>query len=222
MPVAKFRLCPNMHTDLTKRLYNDIVTELIEQRFYNAYLPEEDQKVFNKHYLEVDHSVATAADRKWHQQQSVRFQNKLFGDTTQFQTFYLNISPAKDLLDLADLPDQFTKLRPQSAVATLITELAPSMPQAALDSLNHVQSLMLPSEFQLCTARLVPTIGTRQRDNETKTLTLSKVVFSSARDQAILTFSWYCGPRCGFGEVLLVEQVAGRWQIKQAVQAWIS
>ncbi|WP_092738562.1 LPS-assembly lipoprotein LptE [Hymenobacter psychrophilus] len=222
-PAATFRLCPNLHTDPTKRLYNDIVTELIEQRFYNVYLPEKDQKVFQKHYLEVDHLVANVADAEWHEWQSAHFQNKLFGDTSHFQTLYLNTSPANNSLDLAELPDQFTALSPQSAIVALINRLATNRSQAALDSLNRVQSRMRPSEFQLCTARLQPADTEQQRQAQgVGTLTLSRVVFSDDQEQAILSFSWHCGPRCGFGEVLLVEQVAGRWRIKQAIQTWIS
>ena len=105
-----FRQCPNPHKDPTKRLYNDIVTELIERRFYNVYLPKQDQEVFQKHYLEVDHRVATIADSIWHQRQSARFQNKLFGHTAHFQTFHLNTSPVRASVDLAELPGSFSAI----------------------------------------------------------------------------------------------------------------
>ena len=86
---------------------------------------------------------------------------------------------------------------------------------------------MMPAqEFRLCTSRLQGIIGEPNwkewKDLDVNVLALSKVFFNVKQDQAMLSFGWRCGPRCGFGEVLLVELVAGRWRIKQAIQTWIS
>ncbi|MFD2787714.1 hypothetical protein [Hymenobacter rubripertinctus] len=219
-----FRQCPNPHTDPTKRLYNDIVTELIERRFYNAYLPEKEREELWRHFAEVDHAGSSGPnDSAWHQARNARLQNQLFQDSAHFQTFYLDISPTKSALRLAELPDSFPALRPWSDIVAMITALTPHQPQATLDRLNHVQTAMQAAEFQLCTARL-RTLNNEQhqRESAARTITLSEVVFNARQDQALLSYGWRCGSRCGFGEVLLVEKTNGRWHIRQAVQTWIS
>jgi hypothetical protein len=220
-----FRLCPTTHTNPTKQLYNDVVIELIEQRLSNAFLPREDRQVMWQHFATSDQLEPTRADSVWVRAQKVHFQHQLFQDTARFQTFYLRTTGAYKA-HLANLPAQFTTLStgPKVAVrlAALLTALTPQQPQAALDSLNTVQQHMQAQEFQLCTAKLVPLPAAQRFPEAGGTITLSSVVFNASQDQALLAYGWQCGPRCGFGEVLWVEKVQGRWRIKQAEGTWIA
>ncbi|GGF27295.1 hypothetical protein [Hymenobacter cavernae] len=222
---SDFRPCPNTHIDLTKQLYNDVIIEIIEQRLHNAYLPKEDQQVIWQHFVTSDHLEPTAADSVWVRAQKVHFQQQLFQDTARFQTFYLRTMGAYKT-QLANLPTQFTTVQAGPKVlarlAALITALAPQQPQAALDSLNTVQQHMQAQEFQLCTAKLVPLQAAQRVHEAGGTITLSSVVFNAHQDQALLAYSWQCGPRCGLGEALWVERVKGRWRIKQAEGIWIA
>ncbi|OUJ68767.1 hypothetical protein BXP70_27425 [Hymenobacter crusticola] len=202
-----------------------MVIELIEQRLYDAYLPREDQQVIWQHFATVDHLEPTAADSQWHHAQKVHFQQQLYQDTVRFQTFYLRTVGAYTA-QLAGLPTQFTALQAGPKIlarlAARITALTPQSPQAVLDSLNTVQRHMPAQEFQLCTAKLLPLPATQRAHEAGGTITLSSVVFNAPQDQALLAYGWQCGPRCGFGEVLWVEKVNGRWHIKQAEQIWIA
>ncbi|NVO86032.1 hypothetical protein [Hymenobacter terrestris] len=221
-----FRQCPNPHKDPTKRLYNDIVTELIERRFYNMYLPKEQQEIFSKRYQVANSQAAMIADTAWRRTQSIRFQNKLFQDTANFRTFQLVTVPPKNARTPAGLPASFSELRASPDIAAMLTAFSSQQQQAVLDSINEVQAGMSAQEFTLCTARLQAATSEPNwrywTGQDVQRITLSKVFFNEQRTQAILSFGWLCGPRCGFGEVLLVEQVAGRWRIKQAIQTWIS
>ncbi|MBO3272228.1 hypothetical protein [Hymenobacter defluvii] len=220
-----FRLCPTTHTDPTKQLYNDVVIELIEQRLHDAFLPREDRQVIWQHFATIDHLEPTATDSLWYQAQKVHFQHQLYQDTARFQTFYLRTTDAYKT-QLADLPTQFTSLQAGPKVlarlAALITALAPQSPQAALDSLNTIQRHMQAQEFQLCTAKLLPSPAAQQAHEAAGTVTLSSIVFNAHQDQALLAYGWQCGARCGFGEVLWIEKVNGRWHIKQAEGLWIA
>ncbi|PJJ60504.1 hypothetical protein [Hymenobacter chitinivorans] len=220
---TEFRACPNLQTDPTKQLYQDVVTELIEHGLDHAYLPEQQQQVLWQHLATVDHPVPTATDTAWHQEQEARFQNQLFQDTAHFQTFYLNTTYEKGPV-LADLPAQLSTLPPSSRVAGLLRSFAALSQQAVADSLRHLQRRLQAADFQLCTATLraaepAPAFG---HSPGRGTLSLSKVVFNARRDQALLAYGWTCGPRCGFGEVLWVEKTKGRWRIRQAEMTWIS
>ncbi|MBT9394716.1 hypothetical protein KLP40_16210 [Hymenobacter sp. NST-14] len=219
-----FRQCPNLHTDPTKQLYNDIVTELIERRFYNAYLPDKEQEELNKHFAQIDHAGSSGPkDSAWHHAQNARLQNQLFRDSARFQTFYLDTMPKRNTMRLAELPDSFSTLEASYDVASLLTSFAPHQPQATLDRLNRVQTDMRAEEFQLCTARLQPLQdGQKWWTTGAGIISLSEVVFNADQDQALLSYGWQCGGRCGFGEVLLVEKTNGRWHIRQAQRTWIS
>ncbi|AIZ63839.1 hypothetical protein PK28_09280 [Hymenobacter sp. DG25B] len=221
---SEYRPCPNNQTDPTKQLYQDIVTELIEQRLGIGYLPAENIAYIQQHFREQKSLEITPADSVWERTHRVRFQRALFQDTARFQTFYLNTKPRRTNPELADLPVQFKTLTPETDVVKLIRAFAPSQQQASLDSLNRVQTDMGAADFQLCTAKLLP-VGRYMPctlEGGMGILTLSAVAWNAAGDQGLLSFSWQCGCKCGFGEVLWVEKVNGRWRIKQAVDTWIS
>jgi hypothetical protein len=224
---TEFRSCPNGQTNVTKHLYQDVVTEIIEHRLGHAYLPEQDRQVFWQHFQQADRQVPTAEDSAWQHEQEVRLQNHLFQDTARFQTFYLNTSADRRTL-LADLPAQFASLPSASPLAALLLTVAPTQPQAAVECLNSLQQEMQAEEFQLCTAKLQAAVSGKgnmrqvERGQGMGTLSLSKVVFNARKDQALVAFGWRCGPRCGYGEVLLVEKQKGRWRIKRAEPTWIS
>ncbi|QIL77406.1 hypothetical protein [Hymenobacter sp. HDW8] len=221
---SDYRVCPATHTNPTNLLYNDVVIELIERRFYLSYLPDENVKEIERYFSGVNLLEPTRADSIWIGKQRVRFQRQLFQDTAQFQTFYLN-TVWQGNPKLADLPGQFTAFRAGSRIATMLTTFAPHLEQAALDSLNGIQTRMQAAEFQLCTSKLLPARPrpyTRPLNIGGGVLTLSNVVFNKSQDQALLSYGWLCGPKCGFGEVLWVEKIQGRWRIKQAEGTWIS
>jgi hypothetical protein len=102
-------------------------------------------------------------------------------------------------------------LRSTSSLAALLRAFAPQHPEAAMARLNRPQVTMAATEFELCTARLVPLVSRRTcwRDSGTGVLTLSEPYFNAARDQALIAYGWNCYGNCGYGAVLWVERVQG-------------
>lgn len=219
---SDFRPCPTTHTDPRKVLYNDILTQVIEQQLSYHFLPDEDLAVIRRHYQDRDlASSMTAADSVWQRRQEVRFQRHLFQDTARFRTFYLNRSQGAAV---AHLPDNLADHQPGSPLDALLRAFAPQDLETAIALLNCPQANMEAADFQLCTARLLPmSRRTRSWIDEQGMLTLSEPYFNAARDQALMAYGWQCGGTCGHGAVLWVERVqGGHWRIKQAHQTWIS
>jgi len=53
-------------------------------------------------------------------------------------------------------------------------------------------------------------------------LSFSKIYFSHEADKAILFYEFVCGPKCGVGEVVLLEKVKGKWRIVTYKRIWDS
>jgi hypothetical protein len=224
---TEYRRCPSTHTDPTQQLYQEVLTELIEQGLTHAYLPDEDRAIINFHFRDAEDRPLTPADSVWLRYHLVRFQRRLFRDSACFETFYLSTSRDGRYSLLALLPASFAVLQATSRskqLAVWLTAFAPQQEQAALEQLNTIQQLMPASDFQLCTATLLPAPprSTPGLDIGEGTLTLSNVVFNAAQDQALLTYGWGCGSLCGFGSLLWVEKVNGHWCIKQEKETWMA
>ena len=217
---SEYRPCPSTHTDPTKQLYQEVVTELIEHGLMRAYLPDEDRAIINFHFRDAEDRPLPPADSVWLRYHLVLFQHRLYRDSARFKTFYLSTSRDGRYSHLDVLPASFSTLLayPQSKqLAAWLTAFAPQQEQAALEQLNTMQQMMPASDFELCTATLLPA-----PDIGEGTLTLSNVVFNAAQDQALLTYGWVCGPLCGVGSLLWVEKVNGHWRIQQERETWIS
>jgi|GEM_PF-2406824 len=222
-PDAALKECPCTQSDPTKRFYNQVLTQLIENRLSAglAFLPNEDVK-------QIWEGSDFGADTVRMAQLKVRAQNKLHGDTARYKTYYLNITPAPgNQLQLAALPAHYNPAKLQAFLLPLLAEVAPQQEQIALDSLNQTQQRLQPEDFQLCMARLTlaPKSWSVQRYSSEAAvgrLTFSAPIYNVAHDKALVAYSWVCGARCGVGEVLLMEKVNGNWRIKRAEMTWMS
>ena len=88
---------------------------------------------------------------------------------------------------------------------------------------------MAPADFQLCTAKIAYAAprapheyASEQDAHQFGRIRLSNIVFNADKTQALMSYDWYCGNKCGLGELLVVHKVAGRWRIKHAEMLWIS
>ena len=53
-------------------------------------------------------------------------------------------------------------------------------------------------------------------------LTFSNIGFNRKHDQALITFSNYCGIRCGAGYLILLDRKKGRWKVTREFSLWVS
>lgn len=232
---ASFRECPCSHTDPEKRLYSQVLTELIEQHFYRYYLPDSAanliQQELEQQFGQSDYDERDTVEAKRFAVAQKRLeiiaQNRLFNDSAQFQTLYLDITSRWGFLTRIDLPKSAPTTEGGRYVAELNSLLSqivlPDMP-AAIIRLNRPSNNILPSDFQLCTAKIAlrPQTNKRPWDRQLGTICFSNPVFNAMQTKALVRYDWYCGGKCGFGELLVVEKTSNAWHIKQALMLWIS
>ena len=232
------RECPCTHVDPEKRLYNQVLTELIEQHFYSSYLPDsanlQIRQVLQLQFPQSsDYKLGSVEFKRYEivrKNLEATHQNHLFNDSAQFKTFYLDTGSRRELYHFALLPTAqtaqvsvvYTKIH--ARINSLFSQVVQDDSVAAITQLNLVQSAIAPVDFQLCTAKIVlrPSTSKRPLSWERLTIRFSKIVFNTARTKALLRYDMNCGGNCGFGEILLVEKTNGNWHIKQAEELWIS
>ncbi|WP_460619292.1 hypothetical protein [Hymenobacter ruber] len=229
-----FRECPCTHTNPEKRLYNQVLTELIEQRFYSKYLSdsvsEMIQRQLDAQFPQGYYSIKDTATIKRYitAQQALDAvqQNRLFNDSSHFKTIYLDTSSRRGFLTKIDLPHSTPPEggRYFAELNSLLSQIVlPDMP-AAITQLNLPNNDIFPVDFQLCTAKIAfrPLTHKRPWDKQLGIISFSKPVFNATQTKALLRYDWHCGGKCGFGELLIVEKTNSAWRIKQALMLWIS
>ena len=155
----EFRPCPSTHTDPTKQLYQEVVTELIEHGLMRAYLPDEDRAALAYRFRDAPYrETATRDDSLWVRYHLVLFQHRLYRDSARFKTFYLSTSRNGWYSHLDVLPTSFAVLQAnsRSRLGAWLTAIAPQQEQAALEQLNTIQQRMPAADFELCTSTLLP------------------------------------------------------------------
>lgn len=239
-----FKECPCTHTDPEKRLYNQVLTELIEQRFYGLYLPNSAQSdienALNQQFPPSNYDVMdTATNARSHaaqmQLQAVQ-QNRLFNDSAHFKTVYLDTTSRRglnSLLSLHPIPAVLADLESSdsSSLASyhafyfrlneMVANVAPKDKELAVGMLNTLQRNISSTDFQLCTAKVETAFPTTSPP-AIGYIRFSKIVFNATQTKALLRYDWHCGGNCGRGELLLMEKTNGNWHIKQAEMLWIS
>ena len=235
---ANFRECPCTHADPVKRLYNQVLTELIEQRFYSNYLPDSaNEQIRQALRLQFPQSsYYKLGTEEFKHYEAVRKeleaiqQNQLFNDSARFKTIYLDTDLRRSLYPFALRPASQTAETPvafdeiNTRINSLFSQVVLSDTSVAIQQLNALQSHIGPADFKLCTAKINMRPSNRKRpfERERTTVRFSKIVFNATQSRALLRYDMFCGGNCGFGEILLVEKTNGNWHIKQAEGHWIS
>lgn len=224
LPEPKFKECPCTHTDPQKLLYNQILTELIEHRFYNYYLAKDASETIDK--MAVARVSVPKIERL-----EVRYQNQLFNRKSHFKTIYLDTVSRSSFARSIDLHLNSSGINSRFAakINALLGRVAPRHEAAAATQLNTLQTVMVPADFQLCTAKIAyaaPFIkfanGNEADAHQFGRIRFSNIVFNADKTQALLSYDWSCGGKCGLGELLVVHRVAGKWRIKDTEMLWIS
>jgi hypothetical protein len=209
------KICDFQTKDRKLKVYNDVLNDLIVNRFY-GYLG----KAFDEH--PDNYGEGDDFDTARYNRDRVKYHNQIFNDSSYFQSLCLDtVLKSTSLKDWQDYlqnsnPDYATN---STIFSDLVDAVQPDRDQA-ISLLNEPQAQYKPGDFHLCVARLIP--YKRFYDWDIGKIAFSKIIFHSTDNRALLYYEYMCGGKCGFGEVLLVEEMNGHWIIRKRYELWIS
>jgi hypothetical protein len=183
-------------------IYNNILTDLVENRMHGRYLGGQEEKIREEYYY----------DRKWAdtaqiEREFTKAHNELFNNSSRFCVLYLDTTAHQRYSydSLVIIPDPDLK--------RLVNEYTKD-DRAALDKLNDFPRHPV-SHFGLCTARLEYWAG--QADTTVCSiglLELSRPILNDKRDQGLMYYSWKCGELCGHRGFMRIQRVGEKWKIE--------
>ncbi len=186
-------------------IYNNILTDLVENRMHSRYLGGKEEEIREKYYYDKDELDTARIELEF-----IKAHNDIFNDPSKFCTLYLDT--------LARPQFYFDSIRFEQDIEfkTLITKYTDN-PQAAVDSLNGLQKRYSPADFGLCTAKI-----DRMENLKTDStcvfgrLRLSKIVLNDTKDKGLLFYDWHCGGSlglCGHGGIIEFIKGKEKWEI---------
>lgn len=195
--------------DQNKRLYNDILNELVTRHFYNLYLGE--QAVED---LDLKYSIH-ATDTARYNSEIGKLRQRVEADTSQ-QKFIcisneLRYGPYRLLRNFnADSVQFFSWIK--SITANLSNNF-----HAIADSVNTAQVRYKARDFRAPTFK----ISRQFRNCEIGVVSFSKVFLDKLGEHGVLYYEFVCGAKCGKGEILIIEYIKDKWIINEHHRIWI-
>ncbi len=210
----EYKACECNVTDNQAKMYSDILNELVEHHFYNRYLGNDEEEIFNEYIAETPDSLKI-------KRKLIRLQNNLFNDTSRFCNIYLD----SIYRPYFNQWSYYQKDTAQFAKETVHLISAFSTDgQSVIDSLNSMQSNIKPSGFQLCTSKVLSIRDLKSQKGKCAIgiVSLSKVFLDKTGIKGLLYCNFRCAGICGKGELLVVEKINNRWTITRTICSWIS
>ena len=210
----EYKLCDCNSADEKVKIYSDILNELVEHHFYNRYLGKDEQKIFNKY-------ASNNPDTAKISREVIQLQNNLFNDTTRFCIIYLDTVYRPDFNqwtyyqnDTGQYAREFKDLINTFTIDGL----------SVIDSLNSMQLSLKPSDFQLCTSKVLSLQNFNNQKGKCAIgiVSFSKVFLDKAKTKGLLYYNFRCGEFCGKGELLVIKKINNRWTISDTFEKWIS
>jgi hypothetical protein len=215
-------MCEFETQDLELKLYHNILTELIEQHFHNGYLRQVAGELADKY----PNPTLDFADTAEFCRDVILLQNKLFNDTSKFETIYycpsLSMGPWKYIY--SDTTDFYTLIKADTTkymreLKTVLTSFSSNWESVA-DTLAKPQTKYTSESFKLCTSKVAAC--EHYSESNIGVISFSRVFMNSDQTKGLLYYEFMCGGKCGKGEIILVQYINERWTIKNVIQLWIS
>jgi len=189
------------------KIYNNILTELIETRMYYFFLGRLQEDIFKKYDSPGNRDSVRLKN------ELAKAQNDIFKDPSQFCTLYMDTMAARPAFSPWSYYDK-PRNQYHAEIRDLIRYYVESG-QAAIDSLNQLQTRYSGDDFGLCTSRIR---SLREYKGDTSEcvlgkIRLSKIVLNKSRTEGLMYYDWRCGGLCGHEGLILFEK-RSRWIIK--------
>ncbi|MCC3160264.1 hypothetical protein LJ737_23710 [Hymenobacter sp. 15J16-1T3B] len=208
------------------RVYNDVLTQLVEQRWNDRYLGPDEPRIQQARSKAHFHG----ADTTGLQREINRLRLLLRRHPERQGTVCLLADFRPVLPEWAYFEGEGGLTPFGGTLRAMLQAVAGGATRAALDSLRTGPPQLRASELLLPTARVQPAPAPRSGANydwylqgcSIGMVSVSRLVFNAAQTKCLLAYNFYCGGKCGQGELLVVEKRGGHWIIVAAQQCWES
>ncbi|GAA4385249.1 hypothetical protein [Hymenobacter koreensis] len=194
------------------RVYNDLLNELVEERLYNRYLGAHERRI-SKAYAAAFYEKT---DTTGLQQEIDSLRNNIIQQRTKACIVYLD-TVFRPFIE----PWKFY----ESAKVVSMIKWVTTDAQTAVSTLSTGMPGLQSEAFQLRAAQIKPAQAYKKGaigECFIGKVSVSKLVFNSDYTRCLLAYNFYCGDRCGRGELVSAEKRNGRWVIVQAEECWIA
>ena len=209
-----YKVCDCNSANEQVKIYNDILTELVEHHFYNRYLGKDEEEIFNE-FTSENPDTAKITKRE------IQLQNKLFNDKARFCNIYLDTiyKPYFRQWSYYQNDTSHYAREIKDLILTFSTD-----GQSAIDSLNNIKLGLEPKDFQLCTSKVLSIRDLPKQKEKCfiGIVSFSKIVLNKTKTKGLLYCNFECGGFCGKGNLLIIEKIKNRWTITEAKMTWIS
>ena len=203
------RVCEFQSDDIELTIYNNILTDLIENRMHSRYLGGIEDEIFDKYDYNTQDTVKI-------KNEIAKAQNSIFNKPSKFCTLYL------DTITRPVLSPWFYLDTARNSYAKEMKQLISQYTkngQAAVDSLNQLQTRYSGEDFGLCTSMIKNLIDLDKNDTTECVfgrLRLSKIVLDGSKTKGIIYYDWHCGSMglCGHQGLILFERQHNKYKIK--------
>jgi hypothetical protein len=203
------KVCEFQSEDLELTIYNNVLTDLIENRMHSRYLGGIEDKIFDKYDYNSQDTIKI-------KNEIAKAQNSIFNEPSKFCTLYL------DTLKRAVHSPWFYLDTARNNYAKEMKQLISQYTengQGAVDSLNQIQTRYSGGDFGLCTSRIKNLRDLNKNDTSECVfgrLRLSKIVLDDSKTKGMIYYDWHCGSigLCGHGGLILFERQGNRYKIK--------
>ena len=185
-------------------IYNNILTDLVENRMHGRYLGGKEEDIRAKYYYDEEEVDTARIDVEL-----IKAHNDIFNNPSKFCTLYL------DTLTRQVFYYDSIRFEQDIEFKNLITKYT-NDPRAAVDSLNSLQEKYSPGDFGLCTAK-IDRIENWKNDSTCSfgRLRLSKIILNDTKDKGVMFYDWHCGSigLCGHSGIVEFTKETKRWEI---------
>lgn len=191
------------------QLYNDVLDELVRNRFYYLYLGEEAMRDLRKEFDFPDGFDSLGYHRKFN-----KLKQEIKSDTSKQRSILLEKEFGIGF-------ERFSKYIVSDS-NKYYDDIRNSLSAISYNLRSVCDSLSLPEKGFLAKDFHSNAFKISSNEEEIGAVRFSKLVFNKDNTEAALYYEFRCDADCGMGEILILQNKDGRWVIKETHHLWIS
>lgn len=195
------------------QVYNDVLDDLVRNRFYYRYLDSDRLRELQKRY---DYDIPGFFDSISYYKEFNKLKEEIESDTAKQKSILIGKEFNSEFKMLSKYDLSHSSDNPyQIMIQNSLLAVSPDI-QRIYDSLRLPQKHFLAKDFYSSAFKI------SSSKNEIGAISFSRLFFNSEKNRIALYYEFRCDPDCGFGEILILQIHDGQWVIQERHLLWIS